>query len=106
MRSPGNPDLDGNEDEDYLYEVAVLKGDEEEFGLCYDTHIANDVVGSLSKSEVYEMTLRIKELPPTPEAVSKSRSAKIGAIAAGPDDQVLIGYRESEDLKKMIDWRK
>jgi hypothetical protein len=35
-----------------LYEVAVLKGTEENFELCYDTHITEDVMGHQDECDV------------------------------------------------------
>ena len=37
---------------DGLYESAVLKGTEEDWNLCYDTWITNDVLGYQSEEEV------------------------------------------------------
>jgi hypothetical protein len=63
-----------------LYEVAVLIGDEDDYVLCYDTHIANDVLGYLTTEQVMETDKLIQELPKTLEAVSKNRDIKIDDI--------------------------
>jgi len=42
-----------------LFEVAILK----DGGICYDTPIADDVVGWLDFAEVAEMLEKIKKLP-------------------------------------------
>ena len=49
-------------DED-LFEVAVLKKiTDDNYGLCYDTQITNDVLGYLSNEQVLEVLERIKNL--------------------------------------------
>lgn len=48
--------------EDGLYELAVLKGDELEWGLCYDTPITIDVIGWLTPRDVVGLLKQIKEL--------------------------------------------
>jgi hypothetical protein len=45
-----------------LYESAVLKGTEEDFEICYDTEIADNVIGYQSKVEVEELLQQIKNL--------------------------------------------
>lgn len=46
-----------------LYEVAVLKKvTENEYGLCYDTPITDDVIGWLNNEEVIEILEKIKKL--------------------------------------------
>ena len=45
-----------------LYEVAVIEGIPEEWELCYETSITNDVVGYLSKQEVMDMLINIQKL--------------------------------------------
>jgi len=65
---------------DGLYEVAVLIGDEDDYVLCYDTHIGNDVLGYLTLEQVMETDKLIQELPKTLEAISKMRDIKIDDI--------------------------
>ena len=43
-----------------LYELAVLKSDD----ICYDTPIASDVIGYLTRDEVSDVMRRIQELEP------------------------------------------
>jgi hypothetical protein len=50
--------------DDRPYELAVLKGTEEDFNLCYDTPITDDVVGYQTAEEVTQLMLRIQHLPP------------------------------------------
>jgi hypothetical protein len=46
-----------------LYEVAVIKGtDEEDFKLCYDTPITDGVIGRLTWDEVEGILAQIQEL--------------------------------------------
>lgn len=45
------------------WEVAVLKGNHEDWDLCYDTDITNNVIGYLTDNEVTEIMGRIQNLP-------------------------------------------
>ena len=45
------------------YEVGVLKGNEKEWGLTYDTPITNDVLGYLTEEEVLKTLNEIGKLP-------------------------------------------
>lgn len=45
-----------------LYELAVLKGVKEDWGICYDTEITDDVIGYLSEDEVSEVLMQVKNL--------------------------------------------
>lgn len=63
-----------------LYEIAVLKGDEEDYNICYDTPITSDVIGYLSSTEVKEIIEKIKSLDKTPEAIVKNRDTKIDSV--------------------------
>jgi len=65
---------------DGLYEVAILIGDEDDYKLCYDTHIANDVLGYLTLEQVMETDKLVQELPKTLESISKNRDIKIDDI--------------------------
>ena len=49
-----------------LYELAVLKGDAEKHGITYETPITEDVIGSLTPSEVTELLQRIEALEAKP----------------------------------------
>lgn len=49
------------------YEVAVLRGDEAEAELCYDTVITDDVIGNLEPWEVERLIAEIAALPQAPE---------------------------------------
>jgi|LauGreDrversion4_2_1035121.scaffolds.fasta_scaffold194912_4 hypothetical protein len=62
---------------DGLFEVAILKGDEDDYDLCYDTPITSDVIGHLTSEEVEEIIKDVKNLPQTLEALSKNRDNKI-----------------------------
>jgi hypothetical protein len=49
-----------------LWELAVLKfdgEDNENFEICYDTPITNDVIGRITEDEAQEILKEIKELP-------------------------------------------
>jgi hypothetical protein len=63
-----------------LYELAVLKGDEDNYELCYDTYITNDVIGYLTDSSVQNIIEQVKKLDKTPEAIVKNRDTKIDNI--------------------------
>ncbi len=45
-----------------LYELAVLRGDTENWKLCYSTPITSDVEGYLTPAEVTALLQRIEEL--------------------------------------------
>lgn len=48
---------------DKEWEIAVLKGTEEDWGLNYDTPITGDVIGHLKDYEVTNVMKQIQELP-------------------------------------------
>ena len=45
-----------------LWELAVLKGDADNWTLCYDTPITGDVMGYLKEDEVNEIVKNVTEL--------------------------------------------
>ena len=45
-----------------LWEVAVIKGTEEDWNICYDTPITSDVLGYLSEADVEDVLLQIEAL--------------------------------------------
>jgi hypothetical protein len=45
-----------------LYELAVLKGTEDDYDLCYDTPITQDVLGHLSEEEVEVLLYEVENL--------------------------------------------
>lgn len=53
---------------DDLYELAVLKGGEEQYDLCYGTPVTDDVLGSLSEEDVSKAMAEVQALP-SPEVL-------------------------------------
>ena len=47
----------------YGLELAVLKGDEKEHEICYDTPITEDVCGHLNSNTLVEIIKDVKALP-------------------------------------------
>ena len=47
-----------------LYQVAVLVGTEEEYDVCFDTPITDDVIEGLSILQAHEIAKQISELEP------------------------------------------
>lgn len=45
------------------YELAVIKGTEDSWDLCYNTPITNDVIPNLDSDEIASILEKIKELP-------------------------------------------
>jgi len=45
-----------------LYQLAVLIGTEEEYDICYDTPITDDVIEGLSILEAHEIAKQVSEL--------------------------------------------
>jgi hypothetical protein len=45
-----------------LYEVAVLKGNEESFELCYDTPITDDVMGHRDETDIENIMEEVQAL--------------------------------------------
>ncbi len=46
-----------------LWELAVLKGTEGNFSLCYDTPITDDVIGHLTEKAVAKLLKKVEALP-------------------------------------------
>jgi hypothetical protein len=45
-----------------LWELAVIKGNDEDWSICYSTPITSDVEGRLTESEVDELLTKIEAL--------------------------------------------
>ena len=50
-------------DHSYGLELAVLKGNEDTWAICYDTPITNDVLGYLEPEQLTEVIKEVKALP-------------------------------------------
>ncbi len=48
--------------EEGLYEVAILKGVEDEWEICYDTPITEDVLGHLTEEHVTNLLSQVQSL--------------------------------------------
>ena len=46
-----------------LWELAVIKVDEKEWEICYDTPITDDVIEWLDENEVIEIAFKVSKLP-------------------------------------------
>nr|DAS96956.1 MAG TPA: hypothetical protein [Caudoviricetes sp.] len=44
------------------YEVAIIKGNEQDFNLVYDTPIANDVIGNITEEQVTRVMKLVQKL--------------------------------------------
>jgi hypothetical protein len=49
-------------DSENPYEVAILKGNKEEWGLCYDTPITDNVIGYCNEEKVTDILRKVQEL--------------------------------------------
>ncbi len=47
---------------DSEWEVAVIIGNKDDWQLCYDTHITDDVLGHLTEGEVDWVMIQVQEL--------------------------------------------
>ena len=47
---------------DGLYEAAIIKGTENDYKLCYDTSITDDVMGWLTESKVESLLSQVETL--------------------------------------------
>ena len=45
------------------WEIAILKGTESNYNLCYDTPITDDVIGYCSEEDVSNIMKQIQDLP-------------------------------------------
>lgn len=46
-----------------LWELAVIKWDGDDFDICYDTPITDNVIGYLTEEDVVDILMQIKALP-------------------------------------------
>jgi len=53
----------GSYTNDNEWEVAILLGNDQDWDLCYDTGITNDVIGHLTDDDVTEIMEQIQKLP-------------------------------------------
>ena len=45
------------------WEIAIIKGDENDYDLCFDTPITDDVIGYCSEEDVSNIMKQIQDLP-------------------------------------------
>jgi len=50
-------------DEDHPYELAILKGNEYNHSICYDTYLTNDVIGYCNAEKINDLLEKISKLP-------------------------------------------
>ena len=55
-----NPYSYGNDEE--LFEIAVIKGNRDNWKICYDTPITNDVLGYLNSEDINKYLEQIEKL--------------------------------------------
>ena len=55
-----NPYSYGNDEE--LFEIAVIKGNRDNWKICYDTPITNDVLGYLNSEDINKYLKQIEKL--------------------------------------------
>lgn len=48
--------------EDGLYELAVIHGDEENYEICYDTPISDDVLGYQTPEQIEQLLEKVESL--------------------------------------------
>ena len=49
-------------DEKHPYELAILEGNEEDFDICYDTYLTDDVIGYCDAEKINDLLKKISKL--------------------------------------------
>ena len=91
----------------YGLEMAVLKGDADNYEMCYDTPITDDVLGHLTPEDLTEYIQMVKDLPPVLKSGAKQMTDdELDEISAKEDAQVKmrsnLEVRELETDKTKI----
>jgi hypothetical protein len=78
-----------------LYELAVLKGTEDNSSICYDTKVIDGVLGYLEEVEVDEILLKIQSLT---DSDTLSNSVK-DHLEAMTDESKMFLYNLLENMR-------
>lgn len=83
-------------DNETEWEIAILYGNNEKFGITYNTPITDDVIGHLTDDEVTDIMKRIQELPSEEEIREPIQNAlyATGSFFTDECTELAIGILE------------